>query len=256
MGGIQVAEQFHSVQGEGPYAGTPAVFLRLAGCNLVCGDPEDPYERPQEDLQPTGDATWVCDTIEVWREAEQTLTVEEAVDSWDTLGFLDAFDQGAHLVLTGGEPTLEGHQETVAPLLRTLGGSLPEPDVVEVETNGTIVPSTLAPHVDQFNVSLKLANSGMAEDRRLNEDAIAWYLDEQARSTFKFVVSSAQDCDEVAHLCAEYGIPDEMVMLMPAGATQETLAETYPLVAEFVKERGWRFSPRLHIDIWDQMTGV
>ena len=33
---MRVNEIFHSIQGEGRYTGTPAVFLRFAGCNLNC----------------------------------------------------------------------------------------------------------------------------------------------------------------------------------------------------------------------------
>jgi hypothetical protein len=43
---------------------------------------------------------------------------------------------------------------------------------------------------------------------------------------------------------------------MPAGATQAELAMTMPLVAEMCKIFKHRFSPRLHIDIWNKKTGV
>lgn len=33
---MRVNEIFYSIQGEGRYTGTPAVFIRLAGCNLRC----------------------------------------------------------------------------------------------------------------------------------------------------------------------------------------------------------------------------
>ena len=33
---LGLAEIFYSVQGEGTWTGTPAVFVRLAGCNLAC----------------------------------------------------------------------------------------------------------------------------------------------------------------------------------------------------------------------------
>jgi 6-pyruvoyltetrahydropterin 2'-reductase len=253
---VDIAEQFYSLQGEGPHAGTPAVFLRLAGCNLSCGWGDDltDYE-PGDD--PTADgAAWVCDTIDVWREPSETPTVTRLVADWRDRGFLATFAQGAHLVCTGGEPLLPAHQTDLASLLRTLGGALPEPAMVEVETNGTQVPDVVGPYVDQFNVSLKLSNSGMAADRRLDEDVIAWFIDERDRSTFKFVVADAQDCTEVADLCTEYGIPEAMVMVMPAGASQAALADTYPLAAAEAKDRGWQFSPRLHVNIWDQATGV
>ena len=43
---------------------------------------------------------------------------------------------------------------------------------------------------------------------------------------------------------------------MPAGSSQDELKLTAPRVAEIAKTLGLRYSPRIHIDIWNQKTGV
>lgn len=253
---VQVAETFYTLQGEGDHVGSPAVFLRLAGCNLLCGDPPDPHA-DAEDLEPGDDATWVCDSIPVWREASSQPTPSGLVDRWEEDGYLDHLANGAHLVLTGGEPTLAHHQRAMVDVLdelRRRNGSRP---YVEVETNGT-QPLTDAfdARVDHYTVSLKLANSGMPRAKRLDADAIAQYTERSGTAQFKFVVADRGDVSEIGHLCDDFDITDRQITLMPAGATREQLQETAPVVAEICKERGWDYSPRVHIDIWNAATGV
>lgn len=253
---IPVAEHFYSIQGEGPHAGTPAIFLRLAGCNLSCGwegDLED-YEPGDE---PQGDAGWVCDTIDVWRDPEHTYTPEELLEEWREKDWDLNLEAGAHIVLTGGEPTLPAHQESIAEFFQLLKDEGFNP-TIEVETNGT---QELTPefgfHVDCYNVSLKLSNSGMSEERRLDPEAILQFTSlDETTAVFKFVVGSEEDLYEVENIVAEYIIPREQISLMPAGQTKEQLQETYPLVAEFCKSKGYQFSPRLHVNIWNSATGV
>ena len=261
MSKIKLAEMFYSLQGEGPHAGHPAVFLRLAGCNLVCGGDEN-LDREPEDFEPEGDASWVCDTIDVWREPDELLTPSELLSGWNARGWIQSLLDGTHLVLTGGEPTLPNHQEafvkTMAEFIRGHGTT----PYVEVETNGTLVPTDdFDRYVNQYNVSLKLSNSGMSEDRRLDDGAIAFHCNKHeqpgsADSKFKFVVSERDDLVEILELQEEYAIPESMISVMPAGYTQEALRETYPFAAEIAKERNWDFSPRLHVDAWAQATGV
>lgn len=262
---ISVAEHFFSIQGEGPNAGVPAVFLRLAHCNLSCGvDPENlpDTDAPQEEYEnrQLDDATWVCDTLSVWREPEGRYSPDELLSEWRERGFLGALRDGAHIVLTGGEPTMPLHQKVMPEFFELI-----EEDVgnvhIEVETNGTIKPShKFADYIDQYNISLKLSNSGMSESDRLNDDALEWYADGGdspiTQVKFKFVVSDEDDVDEIKEIIDEYDIPDSYISLMPAGSSQEQLRETYPLVADLCKDNGWFFSPRLHIDIWNMKTGV
>lgn len=267
MSKVKVAEQFYSIQGEGPYAGTPAIFLRVVGCNLSCGvKPEElpPVDAPQREYEArqADNASWTCDTLSVWRPSGSTYEPIDLAHDWEGRDWLDDLRRGAHIVLTGGEPTLRAHQNALYDFVMTLNDVFDCSPFVEVETNGT---QNLQPNfmgvTDHFNVSLKLANSGMEHERRISPLAIDQYVamqqdDSQPDAKFKFVVGSTDDLEEIYALTTKYKIPDSMVSLMPAGASQEQLRETYPVVAEVCKQSGWDFSPRLHVDVWDMATGV
>lgn len=245
---IPVAETFYTLQGEGRSVGHPAVFLRSGGCNLLCGNPDNP-KAAQEDLEQSDDATWLCDTIEVWKNPNSK-TIEEILNHWSEQGWLHKMEMGnAHLILTGGEPML--HQDKLPDLLKRLNNV-----TVEVETNGTIVPNDeFDEFVDLYNVSQKLSNSGMDRSRRINSDATHWFR-ESDKAMFKYVVSSQEDLEEVWEIQGDYGIPNEQVQLMPAGYSREDLSNSYGEVAEICMEYGYEFSPRLHVEIWGQATGV
>ena len=262
MSTLDIAEMFYSVQGEGRMSGKPAVFVRLAGCNLLCGA----VGRNPQDVDPSSDspvegASWVCDTIDVWREADERYTPDELYNEFRARGWIDMLADGsAHLILTGGEPTLKKHQRAFIEFMQVWEENHDNRSTaipyVEVETNGTIRPeSEFDRYVVQYNVSLKLSNSGHSEEERINDDAVGWYAG-NSRAYFKFVVGNEEDLYEIDELINRFGILDSDVMLMPAGSSQEQLSETYPVVAEMCKDRGWSFSPRLHVNIWDEMTGV
>lgn len=246
---LPVAETFYTLQGEGRSVGVPAVFLRTGGCNLLCGNPSNP-DAPQEELEMSDDATWLCDTIDVWSNPN-TKTVEEVLDLWAEEGWMEKLEmRGAHLILTGGEPLLQ--QDNLLDLLEELDDDV----TVEVETNGTIVPDEeFDSYIDYYNVSQKLSNSGMPEDRRINPDATHWFNSSE-KAKFKYVVSREKDLKEIWEIQGDYGIPNDKVQLMPAGYTREDLSNSYGAVADICKEYGYEFSPRLHVEIWGQATGV
>lgn len=208
----------------------------------------------QEDMEASEDATWVCDTIEQWRDSDKS-RVGGIVNLWRNYNWADKLRRGdAHLVFTGGEPLLEKNVDAMVAFMDMLGGPF-----VEVETNGTLEPDDeVDARVSHYNVSLKLENSGMEEDRRLNPDAIEFFAREARndRADFKFVVSDETQVDEVHEICHTHRIPTKNTYLMPAGASQEELSDTYDTVAEICKREGWRFSPRLHVNIWNQATSV
>lgn len=210
-------EIFYSLQGEGARVGTPAVFLRLAGCNLSC--------------------TW-CDTKHSWG-AGMELSVAEVAQR------LQAYSC-RNLVITGGEPLLQ--QEEIAELLELL----PPDYVVEVETNGSIEPSrALRQRVDWWNVSPKLQHSGNDAGKALSFDALEAFA-EMPNVWFKFVVQGEADWRAIDAL----ELPQHQIMLMPCAATRAELAAARPAVAEMCLQHGVRLGERLHLVLWDTKKGV
>lgn len=225
-----ISEKFYSIQGEGVTAGIPSIFIRLAGCNILCKS-----------------ASWVCDTIEVWKKGTP-FNFEDVLK----VGEVESLKNGTHLIFTGGEPML--HQEKIFAYMtwfNTTHGFWP---FIEVETNGTIDPSVeMVNIVDQWNVSPKLTNSGVSEEARINPKALARF-DAMDHAMFKFVIAKDEDAREVAETFLP--LNRKRIVLMPAGATQDELAVTRPLVAELCKAYGYRYSDRLHVVIWNLKTGV
>lgn len=122
---IKVSEIFTSFQGEGPYVGTPATFLRLYGCNLNC--------------------QW-CDTdISTY----EMLSVDDVAEILMTQM---EFNNINLLVITGGEPTLQ--MEEIKRLIK----DLPEDIKIQLETNGSIfeyipeIEYVISPKEDKENV--------------------------------------------------------------------------------------------------------
>jgi organic radical activating enzyme len=219
--GGRIAEAFYSIQGEGITAGRPAVFVRLQGCSVGCG--------------------W-CDTKYSWDPAAGR---EVTLDG--LLGEVAVFPY-RHVVVTGGEP-LESALFT--PLVGALVG---RGYTVEVETSGTLAPPPDAPSSIQWNVSVKLAGSGVKAERRINAAAIRAFLARDA--WWKLVVSEPGELDEALRLTERFALPRERVLLQPEGLRPEELAERSSWIVEACKAHGFRFSPRLHVLIWGARRGV
>jgi organic radical activating enzyme len=123
---------------------------------------------------------------------------------------------------------------------------------VEVETAGTHPPPGV--FADQWNVSLKLEHSNVAIEKRLNPDAIRAFRDLGA--WFKFVVATERDIDEVMAIQTTHRLPSKHILLMPLGMQRDEQLERMPLVMEWCRRYGVRFSPRLHILAWGPKRGV
>ena len=246
---LAVSEMFYSIQGEGVSVGQPSLFCRLKGCNLMCGGPGT-----QVTKQLSNGATWRCDTIEVWMKGEK-LTNKQICDNWIDNGWLEKLKNGAHLVITGGEPLLQ--QKGIESLLNYLKKTYNVDPYVEIETNGTIsLLSTVDQRVNQYNVSLKLPNSGMKKEDFFNKQSIDDF-EQNSKSVFKFVVSTKQDIEICLSLYIKpFNIDPKRVVLMPAAHTKDSLNIIEKKVIEWCKLYNFRYSPRLHISIWNQKTGV
>ena len=233
IGRVWVSETFYSVQGEGKYAGVPAVFLRTQGCNLLC--------------------RWPCDTIPVWKEG-RSYTYEELYELWKRNKWLDSFEKGVHLVLTGGEP-MERQQELVG-FLSYLHDRGPSP-FIEVETNTTISPEPkFGSFVQHYTCSPKLSNSRMPISRRRRIEVIRKFVG-NSRAVFKFVIDVQSDVKEVLEDYIEpFGVVPSRVYLMPEATSEEELREKSKWLIEICKEHAFNYSPRLQVLIWNRLTGV
>jgi organic radical activating enzyme len=107
-GDLEIQSIFYTIQGEGPFAGTPAVFIRLAGCNLQCPGCDTDYTSQRRYM-----------TI-----VDITTSVNDAC-GYNVISPL--------IVITGGEP----FRQNLEPLLKRLRRLL---YWVQIETNGTIQP--------------------------------------------------------------------------------------------------------------------
>lgn len=218
---MRVVEIFCSIQGEGKFLGTPAIFLRLHGCNLRCK---------------------YCDTKYAWYTFEE-LELKDIINK--IINLLNIYNP-KHLVITGGEPLLQ--EEGVFSLIEKVANLF---DLIEIETNGTIKPKKHHGKVF-YNVSIKLSNSGLDYNERINEDAIR-YFNRINNSIFKFVVSDERDVEEVLQLIDEFRLDKDKIYLMPLASDKNTLEKKSKIVIELCKKYGFRYSDRLQIRIWNTM---
>jgi len=239
---LAVSEVFYSIQGEGKTMGIPSVFVRLGGCNLMCGG-----MGTQFDGELHNNAKWRCDTIEVWMKAQS-----KEFDQVLPKDCVEAIKNNAHLIITGGEPTMQ--QKAVVEFLRYVRANINENVFVEMETNGTIQASAdLLNQINLFNCSPKLSNSGNDVEQTFKPDVISML--NNTNTIFKFVISNEEDWKEVCELY--FPIVDRnKVWLMPAGENQELISQTKQYVAELARDNYLNFTTRLHIEIWNQKTGV
>jgi 7-carboxy-7-deazaguanine synthase len=227
---IKVAEIFYSVQGEGMLVGTPSVFLRLSGCNLRCKWCDTPYAS----WEPEGDDLMLGTVL------------ADVRDRWST-----------HVVVTGGEPM-------ISPMIGLLTRRLKELELhITIETAGTVFQPVTC---DLMSISPKLANStphkreggkwAAQHDRLRYQPEVLKKLMGEYAYQLKFVVSSQEDLGEIETIVGETGADRSRVMLMAEGTTVETIYERAAWIVEVCKRDRFRYSPRLHIDLWGNKRGV
>lgn len=273
---LAISESFYSVQGEGITTGHPAYFIRLKDCNLTCGATRELANKVREagagntepgsfkgDLHTSGAATWTCDSLPIWLFGEKK-PFEYLVDKWskdvmftgETL--LDRINCGqVHLIWTGGEPMLPKHQKCIASFLDYLNNEHHIYPYNEVETNGTqVISDRMLTSLHQINCSLKLSNSGLPKEVRINEAAIKT-INSHYNSWYKFVISTEDDITEfISDVLEPYDIHMSNVLCMPGMDSRENFHERTQFVLEMAKKYGFTGLTRLHISAWDKTCSV
>jgi 7-carboxy-7-deazaguanine synthase len=247
---IAVSEFFYSLQGEGRTIGVPAFFIRLTGCNLICGG-----FGVEKDGILRDNASWKCDTISVWMKGT-TYSFEQLTDLLIIkFNFIELLNSGVHLVITGGEPLLQ--QERLVFFLEYLRLYHNCSPVVEIETNVTFIPiKELDALVSYWNCSPKLQNSGMPLHLRIKKDVLLFFK-ENRKTMFKFVISDYADYEEIEEDFLNTDLVNKnQIVLMPAADSLDKLLTVNKVVAEICIKNQIRMSTRLHVEIWNQLTGV
>jgi 7-carboxy-7-deazaguanine synthase len=160
-----------------------------------------------------------------------------------------------HVVVTGGEPLI---QREIGALTR---GLLEVGLHITVETAGTVNPVF---YCDLLSLSPKTANSDPTDannDRhgrlRKNREPMTELLERFPEHQLKFVVENAGDMPEILDLLGALGkIDPGRVLLMAQGRNAEEVAERAPSVAALCLEHGFRYTPRLHLDLFGGGRGV
>ncbi|MFM7621129.1 MAG: 7-carboxy-7-deazaguanine synthase QueE [Alphaproteobacteria bacterium] len=214
---LNVQEIFATIQGEGPYAGQPAVFIRLGGCNLQCS---------------------FCDTE---FDSAQQLTLKNIVEETLLLAVNNNQEIVRKLVvITGGEPMLQ-------PIEKLSGELIKRKFLVQIETNGTIyrklpkaVKIICSPKNSQKNISKNLSKNFTVKYYPIRQDLLPRI------NAFKFLISANDprysEVSEVGQ--SQYQIP---VFVQPIDEydqekNQQNLQKTLAIANQF----GYHISLQLH----------
>lgn len=228
---MNISEIFYTIQGEGKFVGTPSTFVRTSGCNLRCDWCDTPYTS--------------------WKPEVNRKTTDEVMELVDNV----TAENASHIVITGGEPFLQ-------PDLGDLVNKLHDKDYfVTIETNGTIFKDVGA---DLYSISPKLENSIPVNHEKEKKIHIAnrdkgfesLYNFPKEKSIFKYVIQTEEDLEEVETQIDLLQLEPNQIYLMPEGRTKDEVNSRTHTLIDLCKERGFNFSPRLHVDIWGDKRGV
>ena len=246
---LPVVELYTAVQSEGSRQGYPTIVIRTTGCTHRC------Y---------FGEGGW-CDS---WYTS-----IHPEKGKYNFQSIIDMYDKHPHIkemMLTGGAPTM--HPK----LVNELTHFAKEREIfITMETEGSHFLPTDYP-INLLSISPKFSNSipiigaitpeGKVADEkmikqhnkfRLNKETIKKSIEYHNDYHIKPVLDKNLNIyGEVYKFLEDLEIPNEKVWMMPAGDTREALFESYPVVMDFVRDKGYRFTGRAHIMAFNDQREV
>lgn len=223
-----ISEVFHSVQGEGQFLGVPSTFIRTSGCNLRCT---------------------FCDTrYSSWEPEGSEWSIEALLKEVQENGF-------EHIVITGGEPLLVPDVVLLTQELKKLD------HVVTIETAGTVFMPVEA---DLMSISPKRGNSTPVgtnweerHEQRRHRPAVLHRLLLEYHYQLKFVIDQPEDISDVEQYLREFPeVRPDHVYLMAQGTDVAALKSREAWMEPAADSRGWKVTPRLHVELFGNTRGT
>lgn len=226
-GHLKVNSIFRTIQGEGPFQGEPAIFVRLQGCNLRC--------------------RW-CDTE---FEKGQLYSIDELLSKLDSVGVI-TLDKRPLVVVTGGEPFLQADLSRFCDLLVAAGYK------VQIETAGTLWQKGFDNLFESLGFKKHVTIVCSPKTGTLNKtlaywtDAYKYVLRLDVVSKFDGLpteIASTGKIGEVArwHQYSSYLYTGPKIYVMPCDEHDEELNRlTTEMTKEVAQRYGYRICLQLH----------
>lgn len=251
---LYLVEHFYSIQGEGRYVGVPSLFFRFGGCNMRCPG-FGCAETAPDGVRVTG-----CDTVYAVDKTHFGSQWQRIDHAEVLIGIMQdyALPGGVDIVLTGGEPLIYADDPVLVAFLEYAIGNGHR---VTFETNGTRGIDFVKYPIYRscvYALSVKLSNSGEPFEKRVRPEVFTDIAEHAKESFFKFTVDAAHLGSifetEIDHIAAF--IPGEQIYCMPLGGSRREVEANTEAVIDICKHKGYTYSDRLHIRIWDANKGV
>lgn len=246
---LPVLELYTAVQSEGSRAGYPTIVVRTTGCTHRC------Y---------FGEGGW-CDS---WYTS---IHPEKGKYSFNDI--IKMYDENPHIsemMLTGGSPTMHpklvnelthfAYERGIFITIETEGSHFLPTDypinllsISPKFSNSVPVVGTVTPQGDIVTEKLIVTHNRFRLNVESIKNSIEYHNDYHIKPVLDKELSMVPEVEEFLKECK---IPDNKVWAMPAGDTREALMESYPVVMDFVRDRGWRFTGRAHIIAFDTKREV
>jgi 7-carboxy-7-deazaguanine synthase len=233
---IKLAEVFYTIQGEGPNAGVPAIFIRLSGCNF----------KPPCSWKVDGKVQY-CDTL--YAEKGKLISLDALMSRVNSLIPISV---KPIIVFTGGEPTLQ--YEAISEFISKFGGARYHFDI---ESNGSLPQSMLNDSAKFYEWIYTFSHYIVSpKPQTPTENIVKLASIHTTPVSFKFVYDGTNiDFIRNTLLKMPFLNPDH-IYLMSAGCTPEELRERDIETVELCKKFGYRFSPRIQSWLYGKKRGV
>ena len=264
---MRVTEMFTSIEGEGVFSGLITHFVRLFGCNLTCPGFSKTDADPYTGLSETSiQFNHGCDSAYSWHPTFKHKAVEKTGEQiMEELMQMEDKVRGGVISITGGEPLLwEQQLRTLLLNISSQNHRISELNIL-IETNGTKLPIDFSPYVCtmvNYSISPKLKTTS-GEQNAIKPHIIKAFYEGNSPFFLKFVSDGSDECEaeivdvlEQLKEACDWGDEPPMIFLMPMGCTKEQIHKVQSAVAQQCLKHGWNYSPRLHVDLFDNQMGT